>query len=177
MELKIINGDLFTNASEAILLNIDGDGKTEGMEGRLARKFRETSPELWEEVLKFRPEVIGLGNIFTYRPSDEKPSKYKAVIIAATHNHLDDLSEKERQDVAYTAFKKALQSTIKYSIKSLATPLLVGGWRLGIGPAFMAMTQAIEEIKGDPDLEICIYVYDEKDYLKTMGFANAFGWL
>jgi O-acetyl-ADP-ribose deacetylase (regulator of RNase III) len=177
MDLKIIHGDLFANSSDAILLNIDGDGKTEGMEGRLARHFRKTSPELWEEIMKFRPESIGLGNIFTYRPSDDATSQYKAVIIASTHNHLDDLSEDERQAVAYTAFKRALQSAVKFKIKSLATPLLVGGWRLGVDRAFLAMTQAIEEIKGAPDTEVCLYVFEEDKYRQTMGYASSLGWL
>lgn len=177
MELKLIYGDLFSNNSEAILLNIDGEGKSEGMEGRLARHFRKIHPEIWNDILKLRPDEIALGNIFTYRPSEGISSQYKAVILASTHNHMDDLSEKDRQDVAYTAFKKALQSAVKMNIKSLATPLLVGGWRLNADMAFMAMTNAIEEIKGDPDLDINIYILDEKDYKRVQGLANSLGWI
>lgn len=175
MEIKVINCDLFNNPSEAILLNIDGMGKTEGMEGRLARRFRELHPEMWQGILKFRPDEIALGDIFVYRP--QEGSQYKGVIVASTHNHLEDLSSKEREDVIYTAFKKALQSCVKYHIKSIAAPVMVGGWRLNPVNAATAMSNALEKITGDPDLEVNICVLDEMEYLKVSGTFRTFGWI
>jgi O-acetyl-ADP-ribose deacetylase (regulator of RNase III) len=175
MELNIINADLFTNSSEAIILNIDGETKGEGKGGKMARKFQGLYPELWNKADELIPIPLAYGDIFVYRPQDHV--QYKAVIISSFLNHTKDLSQKEREDVAYTAVKNALQYCVKHNIKSLATPLMTGGWRIPTINAFVAMSHALEKISNDADLNLMIYILDEKEYKIVSDYAKSTGWL
>lgn len=48
MPLRVLQADLFSVKSEALLLTIDGARR--GLEGNLARQFARLSPDDWEDV-------------------------------------------------------------------------------------------------------------------------------
>ena len=171
MALNIIKGDLFSNDSDAIVLNVDGLKK--GMEGFLARQFMSKYPELWKELQTYIKYPIPLGEIFIHRPENHQ---YKLIVIASTLNHTDDLSPKEREDVVYSVFKKALKSVIKYKLKKIATGPMSGGWRVSAMNAFVMINNAFEEVVKGDDIDVNIYISNEYDFSKVSNLAKSMGW-
>lgn len=168
MELKIIPGDIFTDASEAIVVSIDGTAKD--MEGRLARRFERHYTDLWKEVTSLISYPVPLGDIFTFRAEVAAP--YKMVVAAGQINHIDNLSFEEEKSVVFTVFSKTLRDCLKYGIKSLACTPMKGGFRLDSFNAFLAMWQAVEkEVGYHKPLDINLYVLEEEDYKVIYNYA------
>ncbi len=63
-----------------------------------------------------------------------------------------------------------------YDIKSIAAPVMSGGWRLSPSSAFMAMVEAYEEfMQKGKDLPLHIYVLDTRQYEIISSIARGMG--
>ena len=128
MAIEIVHKNLFESEEEGIVLTIDGAAK--GMEGNLARNFARLHEEAWEEVEYEISYPMPLGTAKVYGIHPDCNCKYSYCFIASTLNHLETLSEKEKLGIQGSAFRQVLSLAEVGSIKSIASAVMVGGWRL-----------------------------------------------
>lgn len=135
MPLRVIHADLFSVRADALLLTIDGARR--GLEGNLARQFARRHPEDWEDVEAQMRYPLALGRAACLQMHAECP--WRNVLVAATLHHLDVLTDGEKALVVRRAFTEALALCGRHGVRSLASPVLRGGWRLPLERAFSAM--------------------------------------
>ncbi|WP_020559925.1 hypothetical protein [Thiofilum flexile] len=130
MALEIIYKNLFESSEEGIILTIDGAAK--GLEGNLARAFARLYPDVWDDIeytLNY-PIPLGVTKIYPIHPDYE--CKYAYCFIASTLHHLETLSEPEKLSIQTHAFRQVLSLAEAKGIKTIATAVMVGGWRLDL---------------------------------------------
>ena len=126
MGLRIIHGNVLDAKADALIITIDGAKK--GMEGNIARAFARRWPELWAEIEDEVPYPLPLGEVFDYEPSSECP--FRILLTASTLNHMDSLTESAKKGIVRTALDNAITAASDYGMKSIATAIMTGGWRL-----------------------------------------------
>ncbi len=114
MDLQIKNVNLFETYPGTVLVNIDGEGKGDGMIGNLGRQFKEAYPEAWQVVESNLPFPLPLGKVFMFPTENYLP--FNNVIAASTLNHLQDLGLKERENIIYTAQRNAIKESNKHKV-------------------------------------------------------------
>lgn len=171
--LRIIQGNVLDARSDALIITIDGAKK--GMEGNIARGFARRWPELWGEVEAEIPYPLPLGEVFEYEPASEGP--FNLILIAATLNHKDTLSESEKKGIVRTALCNSITTAAVYGIKSIATTIMTGGWRLSQQSAFLAMTDGYEMAsQAGSVIALDIYILDTNQHETILSIAQSMGW-
>lgn len=172
MGLRILHGNVLDAKTDSIVLTIDG--LAQGMEGGIARAFAKKWPEAWEEIECEIPYPMTLGEVIGVEPSSGFP--FLLVMIASTLHHKDTLTESDKKGVVRTAIIEAMHIASGYDIKSIAAPVMSGGWRLSPSSAFMAMVEAYEEfLQKGKDLSLHIYVLDTRQYETISSIARGMG--
>jgi len=172
MSLRIFNGNVLDAKADAIILTVDGSAK--GMEGNIARAFARRWPESWSELEDEIPYPLPLGEVFDYAPSSE--CAFRLILIASTLHHKDAFTGAFKKGVVKTALENAISLASGYGIKTIATALMSGGWRLSRSSAFMAMVEGYAAIlqKGK-DTSIDIYIQDNQHYESIKSLAHSIG--
>jgi O-acetyl-ADP-ribose deacetylase (regulator of RNase III) len=171
--LRVLQGNVLDAQSDAIVLTIDGAGK--GMEGNVARAFARRWPETWEELEEEIPYPLPLGEVFDYEPVLECP--FRHILIASTLNHKDTLSESAKKGIVRTALDNVINAATNCGIKTIATVIMSGGWRLSQPSAFLAMTEGYEmTLQSCKDIAIDIYIMDQKQYEIIQSIARGMGY-
>ena len=137
MLLNIIHQNLFEGEEDGIILTVDGAAR--GMEGNLARAFARIYPDVWEELeydIEY-PIPLGMSRVYEIHPDLDCKNSY--CFIASTLNHLDTLADDEKLQVQASALRAVLSLAESRGIKSVATGVLVGGWRLELENALEQM--------------------------------------
>jgi hypothetical protein len=70
------------------------------------------------------------------------------VLVAATLNHLDELSRNDARGIVLNVTRQALNLAAGFEIARIATIVLKGGWRQSLDEAFLAMLDACEAFSG-----------------------------
>lgn len=171
--LRVVQGNVLDAKADALIITIDGAKK--GMEGNIARAFARRWPEIWNEIEEEIPYPLPLGDVFEYEPAAESP--FRLILIAATLNHRDSLTESEKKGIVRTAFDNAITAAAGYGIKSIATAIMTGGWRLSQQSAFLAMTEGREMAsQAGRDIAVDICIMDPNQYEIIQSMARGMGW-
>ena len=173
MDLRVINGDVLEAKADALIITIDGAKR--GMEGNIARVFARRWPEAWEEIEEEITYPLPLGEVFPFEPSSDCP--FHILLMASTLNHRDILSEAAKKGIVRSALYNAITEAASYSVKSIATVIMTGGWRLPIQSAFVAMTEGYEiALQAANDINIDIYVMHQNQYEIIQSIALGMGY-
>lgn len=173
MSLLIKYGNVLEAKTDAVILTIDGFAK--GMEGNIARAFARKCPDVWKELEDEIPYPLGYGEVFDYEPSSE--CSFRLILIASTLSHKDTLTESAKKGIVRTAFKNAINLAADYGIKTIATAIMTGGWRLSQQNAFLAMTEGYDEtLQSGEDISVDIYIMDQNQYETLQSIARGMGY-
>lgn len=174
MQLRILQGNVLDAKADSIILTIDGAAK--GMEGNIARAFARRWPDVWVEVENEIIYPLPLGEVYEVEPSAESP--FQLILIASTLNHKDTLSEVNKKSVVRTALEASVNIANRFNLRTIASGIMVGGWRLSQTSAFVAMTEGYEAtLKNDGDVDLDIYVLDQGHYETIQNLARGLGWI
>jgi hypothetical protein len=135
MQIRVVQADLFSVKADALLLTIDGARR--GLEGNLARQFARLHPDDWEDVEAQVRYPLPLGRAMCVQMHVDCP--WSAIVVASTLHHVDVLSDDERVVVIRRAFAETLALCGRHRLRSLASAVMRGGWRLTLQQAFSAM--------------------------------------
>lgn len=171
--LKLLNSNVLKAKAEAIILGIDGAAK--GMEGNLSRQFALRFPKVWNEIQNEIRYPVPLGRIIEFEADGD--CAFRLVLLATTLNHLEVISDTTRQDIIRNVTEKSLTIAEKYKINAIASPLLIGGWRLTLQNAFISMFEGYEKARRNNvngNLEIHMMNYSNYRSIKVL--AQNIGW-
>jgi O-acetyl-ADP-ribose deacetylase (regulator of RNase III) len=173
MGLRIFQGNVLDAKADALIITIDGAKK--GMEGNIARAFARRWPEIWAEIEEEIPYPLPLGEVFEYEPASESP--FRLILVASTLNHKDTLTESEKKSIGRTALDNAITAAAGHGVKSIATAIMTGGWRLSQQSAFLSMTEGYEmALQAGNEIALAIYVLDANQYETIQSIARGMGW-
>lgn len=172
MELRIINQNILYSESEAIIFPIDGSRK--GLEGNIAREYSKLHSKEWKIIEDSVNYPLGLGNVSTVQLNE---TNHKIVILASILNHIETIDTKTYERVVYNSFRDSLLEAKKHHIKTIATPLLSGGWRLDPLRAFVVMSNTLEfTLKSDDKILVYLCIKDKNMFNKISSLAKNLGW-
>lgn len=128
VRLEIAQGHLLEGREDGLVLTVDGAAR--GMEGNLARLFCRQYPDAWEDIEDRIVYPIPLGSAQLFELDPDIASRFRFVFIASTLHHLDALSEEQKLAIQGNALRAILALAERKGLRSIATALMVGGWRL-----------------------------------------------
>ncbi len=173
MGLRILYGNVLDAQADALIITIDGAAK--GMEGNIARAFARKWPDVWKELDDGILYPLGLGEVFEYEPPSECP--FRLILISSILSHKDTLTEPAKKGIVRTAFENAINIAADYGIKTIATTIMTGGWRLSQQSAFIAMTEGYEmALQSGKDINVEIYIMDQNQFETIKSIARSMGW-
>ena len=167
MPIQLLNENVLSIEADALLLTIDG--QTKGLGGSVAHAFIRQWPvayEVFESRLGF-PVPLGRAVAVT----DRADCPWDTIIFLTTLNHVQTLHDDEKSDVVATAFADALSMASSAGIRSIATVVLRGGWRLSMQSAFLQMVSSYERssfVQLGRTLKICNFIASEYDSLNEL---------
>lgn len=164
MKIQVHHQDVFTAQEEGLILTVDGSAR--GMEGNIARRFAMQYPEDWEEINETLHYPIPLGNTQAIAVLGDEVIQHRHYFIASTLHHGHVLSDKQKLEIQASALRHALSLAEARQVKSIATTVMVGGWRLEFGQAFRQMLNTIsraQEISPSTPT-VSIYIAKQTDY-------------
>lgn len=165
--MRLESGNVLDSQADALLLTIDGAKK--GMEGNLVRQFDRRWHDDWDLIQRDIPYPLPLGRTIAIEWDGD--CSWHWLLIASTLNHSDTFSDLEKIAVVRSAFHEALNHCHRLRLKSLATTIMRGGWRLTAEQAFGAMLSAWHANPAKSDgLDIQIFVMNdvERDSMTMM---------
>lgn len=173
MAMNILQGDVLDAKAEAIILSIDGAAK--GLEGNISRQFASRWPETWREIQDEIRQQIPLGKVTEFEPDTE--CSFRLVLLASTLHHREVLSDAAKQGIIRDAIERSLKIAAKYSINTVAAPLMIGGWRLTLQSAFLSMVDGYESARQDNiNANLDIYILQPSEYEIIQSLASNIGW-
>lgn len=167
MSFRVMQADLFSVKAEALLLTIDG--ARHGLEGNLARQFARLHPDDWEDVEAQVRYPLPLGRAMCVPMHADCP--WRAVVVASTLHHVDVLSDDEKVVVIRRAFAESLALCGRYRLRSLASAVMRGGWRLTLEQAFSAMVDSwlsMQAAARQIDVSVCCTSAEEAALLAVV---------
>lgn len=159
-DITNFNGDAIVNPANTLMI-MGG-----GVAGAIKRKGGQ---EIEDEAKRYAPIPIGKAII-----TKAGKLKCKYIIHAPTVEYPGSSSSFEN---VIKATKASIEIAIQNNLKSLAFPLMgagVGG--LSIEKSLEAMIKVFEEFK-NINLDLHIYIIDEKTYSKVINFLKSIGWI
>lgn len=135
MGLVIKQGDVMATKSQALLLTVDGANRA--LTGSVTRQFERQYPEAWKLIQRRVRYPFQHGSCVAAKTDGLCP--WSLVVLASTLNHASILEASQQGVVVRKATKDALLWCLKFGLSSLASPLLLGGWRLSASSAVSEM--------------------------------------
>lgn len=173
MTINILHGNVLDAETDAIILTVDGAAK--GMEGNLSRQFALCWSEAWREIQDEIRYPIPLGKVLDFEPVAGCSFQY--VLLASTLHHLGAVGNAARQGIIRSAIEKSLKIAHEYKIKTIATPVMAGGWRLTLQDAFLSMIDGYEFARQNGvDVDLDVYVIKSDEYESIQALARTIGW-
>ena len=168
-----MQGNVLDAGANAIILTIDGTAW--GMEGNLCRQFALRWPEVWQEIQDEISQKIPLGKVIEFEPVTD--CSFQLILLASTLHYREVLSDAAKQGIIRDATEKSLKLAAKYSINTVAAPLMVGGWRLTLQSAFISMIDGYEFARrNNINANLDIHILQPNDYEIILSLANNIGW-
>ena len=156
--------------ADALLLTIDGARR--GMEGNIARSFARRWPDAFEQIEKGIRYPVPLGRTVAAHPDTECP--FRTVLVASTLHHLDFLPDTQKSSIISTALSEAVNLAVRNRCRTLATAVMMGGWRLPFDAALRAMLSTLNEhASGASSPSVSIHVLTEHDWGTAKAIAAA----
>ena len=149
--ISVVNANVLDVPASALLLTIDGSRR--GMEGNVARQFAARHAQDWGDMLRVLKFPTPLGRCVAVPWDGDAPSRL--YLFAATLHHVGVLDEADKTAAVTRAFHEAMRLCTRHGARSLATPILRGGWRLARddalrimpGPAAQSAAQAASGLR------------------------------
>ena len=173
MAMNIIQGNVLNAKANAIILTVDGAAK--GMEGNLSRQFALRWPEAWQEIQDEIRYPISLGKVLDFEPVSK--CSFRFVFLAATLHHRGVINNANRQGIIQSATEKSLNIAADFKINTIATSVMLGGWRLNLQDAFLSMVDGYESARQKGvDVNLDVYVIEPNDCESIQVLAETIGW-
>lgn len=170
MTVRLIHGDVLDATTEGLILTIDGTQK--GLEGNLARAYARRWPDSFEELGYEIPYPLPLGRAVAVRIEDDSP--FRVIVLASTLHHLDVLDERQKVAVTTSAYSEAIALARRFRLRSIASAVLSGGWRLPVKAALHAMlTVARPFSEQESALSVEIHFKEKQDLNDAVAHANS----
>lgn len=170
MSIQVLTGNALDSCSEALLITVDGTRR--GMEGNLARQFERRWPDDWQDMQRNIPYPIPLG--YTVALDWDGDSPWSWYLIASTLHHLQVLSDADKITIVKRAFLDALNHCHRLGLRSLATAVMRGGWRLSMEDAFHAMLTAWNaSLARHSQLNVQVYVLEDEHQASLAAVLSA----
>jgi hypothetical protein len=152
--LTIVHGDLLSAQADALILTIDGAKR--GMEGNIARAFARRWEDAWIDIEDQTRYPIPLGRTVAAHPDNE--CNFPLVLLASTLYHIEQFTDAEKQGIVRSALHEAIVIAQRNRARRIATAVMTGGWRLGLGDALTAMFAVLRPI-ASPESESSISLH------------------
>lgn len=113
-----------------------------------------------------------LGRTLVTRPDLDCP--FKAVYVASTLHHLDVLTDKQKAGIVTSALSEAVGLAMCHRVRSLASAVMTGGWRLPFDAALGAMLDCLGSIaRPDAPLTFVLCVLTEQERIAATAIAES----
>jgi O-acetyl-ADP-ribose deacetylase (regulator of RNase III) len=173
MSINILQCNVLDAKVDAIILSVDGAAK--GMEGNISRQFALRWPVVWQEIQDEISQQIPLGNVIEFEPVNDY--SFRLILMASTLHHREVLSGAAKQGIIRDATEKSLKLAARYSINTVAAPLMVGGWRLKLQSAFLSMVDGYESARrNNINTNLDIHILQPGDHEIIRSLAGNIGW-
>lgn len=170
MPIQLLQGDVLGAATDGLILTIDGARR--GLEGNIARAFARRWPDDFAEIEDQIRYPVPLGRTVVTRPDLDCP--FKAVYIASTLHHLEVLTGAQKAGIVASALSEAVQMALRHRMRSLASAVMTGGWRLPFDAALGAMLDCLRSLAPpEAPLRLAIYVLDEGELRSAIAMATS----
>lgn len=140
--IEIVESDVLSSSADAVILTIDGEKK--GLEGNIARSYARRWPDAWMEIEDSMRYPVPLGRCVAILPENESP--FRLVLLASTLHHLDVMSDSQKAGIVRAALGEAINLSLRYRARHLATAIMTGGWRMDVQSALEAMTNVLRPV-------------------------------
>ena len=180
--LTVLHQDALTDSADAIILPIDGTfvpaaDQYDRLLGNVARQFQRAFPnvDLLEHIEAQLDLPLPLGRAVGI---ELEGGRFPTAILVSTLHHAEHLDQNAKRAVARESFSAALRVARQVHAKSVATPILQGGWRLPPLIAFSTMLES-RELEDTRDIHVRIFVTDRQlatecqDLARSLGFDAA----
>ena len=158
--------------AEALLLTIDGARR--GLEGNISRAFARRWPEDLAEIEDQIRYPVPLGRTVPTRPDLDCP--FKTVYVASTLHHLEVLTDAQKAGIVASALGEAVQMAMRHRMRTLASAVMTGGWRLPFDAALGAPLGCLGGLaRPDAPLTFAIYVLGESELRSALTMATSRG--
>lgn len=172
MSIQVVSGNVLDCTSDALIITIDGARR--GTEGNLARQFERRWPDDWADMQRIVPYPIPLGHTVLINWDGDSPWSW--YLIASTLHHLHVLSDADKVSIVKRAFLDALNHCHRLKLRSVATAVMRGGWRLSSQEAFHAMLAAWHASSArHSGLHVQIFVLQESEQATLQAELSALG--
>ena len=164
IRVEVQRADVLDAEASAILLTIDGAGP--GMEGNVARAFRNRFPAVWEDLKDDISYPLPLGKAIRIGINKDASCPFRSAIIVSTLHHREVLADRDKLQIAALALGHALSLCGQHQLASLAAPLLKGGWRISAVDAFDTMLRVAQRWSGQigTPLYLSLCVREEQEF-------------
>lgn len=172
MTIRIYKGDVLDARADSLLLTVDGERK--GLQGNIACAFARRWPDAFEEIAAQIAYPLPLGRAVLIRAETDCP--FQAVLFASTLHHLEVLSEAERARVTGMALQEAIGLARRHGMRSLASAVMAGGWRLPFDSALGVMLATAGHLThSEVAFDLLICVRSEAEYASAVSIADGKG--
>ena len=159
MKITVLHADIAEATADAIV--VPTDGVVPDHFGPSCRAVLRASPI--EKV----PTGFGNGNISSVPAAAGSP--WNRLIFVGT------ISDTRQEGYATTALASAIQHAVQRGYRTLATPMLTGGWRIRLVDATWLMLNVADRF-ATADLELIIVEHDEEKAAEIRGVVESAGW-
>lgn len=172
MTIQLLQGDVLGAATDGLILTIDGARR--GLEGNIARAFARRWPDDFAAIEEQIRYPVPLGRTVVTRPDLDCP--FKAVYIASTLHHLEVLTGAQKAGIVASALSEAVQMALRHRMRSLASAVMTGGWRLPFDAALGAMLDCLGGLaRPDVPLTFVISVLNARELSAATLLARSKG--
>lgn len=173
MSIRLQQGDLFSTNAAAVILTIDG--RARGLHGAICRQFERRCPEDWESIECALRFPIPLGHAIAVPRGGAGP--FELILVASTLHHLEIMEDQEKVGVVRSAFGQCIRLAARHKVRSLATAVMTGGWRLPSYAALRVMGSVARSLRELASLlEITILVPADVDLVAAKKIGHEDGW-
>jgi hypothetical protein len=169
MKLRIIEADLLSQTADAVVGTIDGliDQPRVNVDrqlGNTGHQFMRRFPDagLEQEIASQVDFPLRLGSAALVE-IPEGTSPFRWAIVVSTLPHIGELDATTLKNAARSAFAHALELAHGAGVRTIATTILAGGWRLKPMAAWAAMLDVLRAPHKGADIELTVCVREERE--------------
>ena len=175
MHIRISQGSVLDASTEAVVLPIDATTLPKQLPGNVALQFARRWPDVWSEAVSQLRLPVALGCAdYADVDEDEHPDCSFETLYFPSFLHHIGRSGGGSLGFMRSAFAETLRLVALHHVEQLATPLLVGGWRVDWGRALTAMVEELDSVR-DAQTEVTIWCLDPARFDQVASLAQGLG--